>query len=72
MEVRRLGNNIASERAKLGLTQKEVAEKIGVSEKSVARWERGEIAPQATALKSLHGLFGCTVDYLLGLTEERI
>lgn len=65
-------NNIASERKRLGLKQYELAEAVGVSLNSVARWERGEFAPQASALKKMHELFGCTVDYLLELTEERI
>lgn len=65
-------NNIASERTRLGLKQCELAEAIGVSVNSVARWEHEEFSPQATALKQMHELFGCTVDYLLGLTDERI
>lgn len=67
-----MGNNISSERKKLGIKQYELAGAIGTSTSSLARWERGEVAPPATALKNMHELFGCTVDYLLGLTEERV
>lgn len=64
-------NNIASERMKVGLKQADLARELDVSLKSLARWERGEFPPQARVLIRMHELFGCTVDYLLGLTEER-
>lgn len=67
-----MANNIASERKRMGLKQKELASRIGASTSSVARWERNEVSPPGTALKKMHGLFGCSIDYLLGLTDERI
>lgn len=39
-----MGNYLADRRKELGLTQKFVAEQVGVSEATVSRWESGEIA----------------------------
>lgn len=64
-------SNIASERRRLGISQKELAERIGVSESTIGRWERGSLTPYGSELTSMHILFGCSTDYLLGLTEER-
>ena len=40
-----LATYIRSRRKNIGLTQKELAEKVGVSMNTVARWERGETEP---------------------------
>ena len=65
-------NNLQSERKRLGLTRKQLAEKIGRSEAAIGKWERGESSPalMSDALK-LATVFGCSTDYLCGLTEER-
>ena len=57
--------NLISLRQKAGLTQAELAERIHYSDKSVSKWERAEALPDAAVLKSLSGIFGVTVDYLL-------
>ena len=41
MDLIRIGQYIAGKRKALGLTQKQLAEKLGVSDKSVSKWERG-------------------------------
>lgn len=38
------GNDLKQARLKLGLSQRKLSEKLGVSWNTVARWERGEIA----------------------------
>ena len=48
------------------LTQKEVAEIIGYSEISYARYEKGEREPDITTLCKLAEYFNVTVDYLIG------
>ena len=40
-----IAGNIALKRKALGLTQKELAEKLHVSDKTVSRWETGETIP---------------------------
>ena len=41
MDLIKIGNYIASKRKSLGMTQKQLAEKLGMSDKSVSKWERG-------------------------------
>lgn len=65
-------NNIASERTKLGLSQEGLAEKLGVSRDSVKDWESGETAIRSTVLIRMADLFGCSLDYLMCRSEERV
>jgi transcriptional regulator with XRE-family HTH domain len=44
--LRTWGINIRSARKMLGLTQEQFAEKLGVRQSSVARWERGVVGPK--------------------------
>ena len=60
-------------RKKNGLTQEEVAEKLGVTRQAIAKWERGETSPDVEFCIKLAGLYGTTVDTLLCssyITEE--
>lgn len=41
MDLVKIGAYISSKRKALGLTQKQVAEQLGMSDKSVSKWERG-------------------------------
>lgn len=57
--------NIALLRKRAGMTQAGLAEKIGYSDKSVSKWERGEGIPDVICLSQMADLFGVTVDTLL-------
>ena len=52
-----------------GLTQKEVAEIIGYSEISYARYENGKREPDISTLCKLAEYFNVTVDYLIGRSK---
>lgn len=52
-------------RKEKGLTQSELAEKLGVTNKAVSKWETGEGYPETAQLVPLAGIFGVTVDELL-------
>lgn len=54
-----------SARENVGLTQKEVADRLGIDQSAVSLWETGKTAPRASVLVRLAGLYGCTVDELL-------
>ena len=41
MDLFKIGKYIAGKRKELGMTQKQLAEKLGMSDKSVSKWERG-------------------------------
>lgn len=55
----------ASARENAGLTQYEVADKLGVDQSTVSLWETGKTMPRAATLVKLAGLYCCTVDDLL-------
>lgn len=57
--------SFASAREKAGLTQKEVAAKLGIDQSAVSWWETGRTAPRATLLVKLSELYRCSVDDLL-------
>ena len=63
-----LASRIAAERKRSGFTQAGLAEKLGYSDKSISKWERGDGIPDVFCLKRMADLFGVTVDALL--TEE--
>lgn len=60
-----IAGNIAALRRARGFTQAELAEKLGYSDKSVSKWERGDGLPDVLCLKAMADLFGVSVDYML-------
>ena len=56
-------------RLEKGYTQKQLATLIGYDQSMVARWEKGESEPTASAIKQLALVFNVTADYLLGLED---
>ena len=52
-------------RVKAGLTQAELAARVGVDRTSVVKWETGNAAPRAGKLLEIANAVGCTVDELL-------
>lgn len=53
------------------LSQAELAEKLGLTQNQISRYERETISPSYDTLKEMTTLFNTTADYLLGLTDER-
>ncbi|MBQ8248611.1 MAG: helix-turn-helix transcriptional regulator [Clostridia bacterium] len=56
---------IKDKRLSLGLTQEELAQKVGVQRTTVTMWENGEAYPRADKLVKLSKLFGCSIDELM-------
>lgn len=54
-----------------GLTQKELAEKTGIEPASINRYLKGNCEPTVKNVVALADFFNCSVDFLLGLTEEQ-
>ena len=54
-----------SARKKAGLSQADVAMKLGIKSASVCQWETGKTSPRSTLLPKIAALYGCTVDELL-------
>lgn len=65
MDARNTGALIAARRKALGMTQKQLAERLLVSDKAVSKWENGASYPEVTLLPPLAQLLGITVDELL-------
>jgi len=62
---------IKLERIRIGLTQRQLAEIIGVTELTIGKYEQNPQQASGRNLIKLADLFDCSVDYLLGRTEER-
>ncbi len=60
-----IATNIAAYRKASSLTQAELADKLGYSDKSVSKWEQGNGLPDATNLVNMAEIFGCTVNDLV-------
>jgi transcriptional regulator with XRE-family HTH domain len=65
MERKSIGSFIAVLRKANVLTQRELADKLGVSDKAVSRWERDETAPDLYLIPAIAEIFCVTADELL-------
>ena len=65
MERKSIGSFIAVLRKANGMTQRELADKLSVSDKAVSRWERDETAPDLYLIPVIAEIFGVTSDELL-------
>ena len=65
MEKKTLGALIAVLRKSRGMTQKELAEKLGVSDKTISHWERDESSPDISMIPVIAEIFDVTCDELL-------
>lgn len=61
-----LGANIMKYRKAAGMTQMELADRMGISFQAVSNWERGISAPDISKLSELSSLFGVSVDEIIG------
>ena len=62
-----LCENIRVFRKARGLTQKELAEGLGISDKTVSRWESGVQLPEASMIPTLADILGVSIDALYGI-----
>ncbi|MBP5605041.1 MAG: helix-turn-helix domain-containing protein [Ruminiclostridium sp.] len=65
-------SNLKLFRVKAGMTQEDIAEKIGVSRQAVAKWERGESLPDIESCIELSNIFGTTVDMLVRNMQKQV
>lgn len=59
--------NIKARRAELGISQRELARRMGVKPASVAQWDSGETLPAAAKLPQLACILECSIDALFGI-----
>ncbi|WP_204834070.1 helix-turn-helix domain-containing protein [Oscillibacter valericigenes] len=72
MNKERLGNFIGGERRSLGLTQKDLAARLHVTDKAVSKWERGMSYPDVTLLEPLAAVLDLTVEELMACRRQAV
>lgn len=65
-----LGKRIMANRKRLGLTQDQLAERLGVTAQAVSKWENDQSCPDIGTLPKLAALFGVSTDELLGVERQ--
>ena len=60
-----IASNLIRLRLAAGMTQAEVGEKLNYSDKTISKWERGEVTTDVFVLMEIAALFDVSVDYLL-------
>lgn len=69
--INTIGKNIQTLRKQNGLTQEELAGKLGVTYQAVSKWENETTAPDISLLPELAAVFGTNIDALLGYAAEK-
>ncbi len=59
------GKRIAQLRTKANMTQSKLAEKLGITDRAVSKWENCDSFPDITFLPILADLFNVTIDYII-------
>ena len=67
-----LGKRIMQNRKRMGLTQDQLAEKLGVTAQAVSKWENDQSCPDISILPHLAEIFDITTDALLGRNRETV
>lgn len=65
MDLVKIGKYIAGKRKALGMTQKQLAEKLNISDKSVSKWERGICLPDVSVYMELCEILGISINEFL-------
>lgn len=65
MDSKKIGNFICERRKDLSLTQQQLADQLGVTNKAISKWETGEGYPDITTLLELSKTLCVTADELL-------
>lgn len=73
MDVQKIGKFISQNRKLKGLTQEELGEKLGVTNKTISRWETGKYMPDLSLLEPISKELGITLNELLngGKVEKK-
>ncbi|MBR4983378.1 MAG: helix-turn-helix transcriptional regulator [Lachnospiraceae bacterium] len=65
-----IAENIAHRRKELGITQKELAEKLNVSDKTLSRWETGKQIPDALTMLEIANALNMTINEIYGMEQK--
>lgn len=72
MKKQTMGMMIAEKRKEMGMTQLDLANLMGVTDKAVSKWERDLSYPDVNALPKLAEVFGMSVDELMQIKTESV
>ena len=67
-----LNQQIRALRQARGMSQVELAKRLGVTKQSVSNWENDNIQPSVEMLVKLAGAFSVSTDFLLGLEQKEL
>jgi len=70
MKTQTLGMMISALRKEKGMTQLDLAEKVGVTDKAVSKWERDLSFPDINSIPKLAEIFEVSVDELMQVKSE--
>lgn len=65
-----IGQNVLTLRTRMGLTQEELGQEIGVARQTVAKWESGDVIPDLENASRLAEIFDISLDSLVRHDEE--
>ncbi len=65
MDMQRIGSFLAQLRKERGLTQEQLAQELGTTNKTISRWETGTYLPPVEMLQLLSEMYGLTINELL-------
>ena len=65
LDQKLFGEKLRNHRKKLGMTQEDVAERIGVSPQAISKWESGDCLPDCFNLKAISNVYKISTDVLL-------
>lgn len=63
-------NKIKERREEMGMSQLELAEKIGVDASSVCLWENGKREPKFTSVMRMARIFNCSPDQIINIGQD--
>ncbi len=70
MKQNTFGSMVASLRKKEGMTQLELAQRLGITDKAVSKWERNLSYPDIELIPKIAEIFGISVDELMQIKSE--
>lgn len=72
MNYKNMGDLICALRKQRNMTQKDLADKLNVTDKAVSKWERGLSCPDINTIPELAGLLNISVEELLHFQEKEM
>jgi len=64
-------NRISQLRNEIGMSQMDLAKKLGIHQTAISQWESGRTSPRFDMLEAMSKIFNVSIRYLLGQSDER-